>query len=454
VTARYDTIAIGAGPGGRGAARVLAQAGQRVAIVEAELVGGECPFWACIPSKTLLRPGEALAADKRIAGVGRGRIDWPAVAAYRDYMNSGLDDSSKAAAMQKAGVEVLRGRGRITAPGNVSVGERNFTASNIVLATGTTPSLPDVAGLEDVEYWTSREATTLREVPSSAIVLGGGPVGIELAQMFHRFGSEVTLVHPGARLLEREHWSVGELLDELLRDEGISVHTDAAAESVAPLQDGVGGVSMTLRGGAQIAAEQLVIATGRKPRVEDLGLQEVGVRVGERGVEIDESCRAAEGIWAVGDVTGVAPFTHVAAYQARIAAASILGGHSVADYSAVPRVVFGDPEVACVGIVPEKNGSGLLIAQSDLSGSDRTATYGRDLRGHLGLAAAPDRQILLGAWAIGPLAGEWIHQAALAVKAQIPLSVLADSIIQFPTFSELFGTLARDLHSRASGSSG
>lgn len=447
----YDTIVVGAGPGGRGAARALAQAGQRVAIVESELVGGECPFWACIPSKTLLRPGEALAADERIAGVGRGRIDWPAVAAYRDYMNSELDDSSKAAAMETAGVEVLRGRGRIGAAGGVLVGERNFTATNVVLATGTTPSLPDVAGLEDVEYWTNREATTLHEVPSSAIVLGGGPVGVELAQMLHRFGCEVTLVHTGPRLLEREHHSVSELLGELLRGEGISVHTDAEAESVAPLQGGVDGVSMTLRGGAQIAAERLIVATGRKPRVEDLGLEQAGVRIGERGVEIDASCRAAEGIWAVGDVTGVAPFTHVAAYQARIAAASILGDPSVADYSAIPRVVFGDPEIACVGAVPAEAESDILIAQSDLSESDRTETYGCGLRGHLGLAADPDRQILLGAWAIGPLAGEWIHQAALAVKAQIPLSVLADSIIQFPTFSELFGTLARDLHSRANG---
>ncbi len=450
MSARYDTIVIGAGPGGRGAARVLAKAGQRVAIVESELVGGECPFWACIPSKTLLRPGEALAADKRIDGVGRGRIDWPAVAAYRDYMNSGLDDSDKAASLEKAGVEVLRGRGRIGA-GGVSMGERNLATPNVVLATGTTPSLPDIAGLEQVEYWTSREATTLHEVPPSAIVLGGGPVGIELAQMLHRFGSEVTLVHPGARLLEREHHSIGELLGELLRDEGISVRTGADADSVAPLQGSADGVSMTLLGGAQIAAERLVIATGRKPRVEGLGLKEAGVRIGERGVEIDASCRAAEGIWAVGDITGVAPFTHVAAYQARIAAASILGEPAVADYSAIPRVVFGDPEIACVGVVPAEAESDLLIAQSDLSESDRTETYGRGLRGHLGLAADPDRQILLGAWAIGPLAGEWIHQAALAVKARIPLSVLADSIIQFPTFSELFGTLARDLHSRARG---
>jgi pyruvate/2-oxoglutarate dehydrogenase complex dihydrolipoamide dehydrogenase (E3) component len=447
---RYDTVVIGAGPGGRGAARTLTQAGQRVAMVEAELVGGECPYWACIPSKTLLRPGEALTADERIAGVGRGTIDWPAVVAYRDYMNSGLDDSSKASAAQKAGIDVLRGRGRIDAPGQVSVAGRDLVAENVVIATGTTPSLPELPGLRDVEYWTNREASTLREVPASAIVLGGGPVGIELAQMLHRFGSQVSLVHPGPRLLEREHHSVGELLGELLCAEGISVHTDANAESVAAVGDSPGWVTMTLRGDAQqLTAERLVIATGREPRVEDLGLEEAGVRIGERGVEVDASCRAAEGIWAIGDVTGVAPFTHVAAYQARIAAASILGKPSIADYRAIPRVVFGDPEIACVGTVPGEE-DGLLVAQSDLSAIDRTETYGRGLRGHLGLAADPKRRVLLGAWAIGPLASEWIHQAALAVKAQIPLGMLADSIMQFPTFSELFGMLARELHSQTS----
>jgi pyruvate/2-oxoglutarate dehydrogenase complex dihydrolipoamide dehydrogenase (E3) component len=452
---RYDTIVIGAGPGGRGAARALAQAGQRVGMVEAELVGGECPYWACIPSKTLLRPGEALVADERIAGVGRrGTIDWQAVVAYRDYMNSGLDDSSKAEAMETAGVEVLRGRGRIDAPGRVSVGERKLTATNVVLATGTTPSLPDIPGLKDVEYWTNREATTLREVPSSAIVLGGGPVGIELAQMLHRFGSEVSLVHPGPRLLEREHHTIGELLGELLDAEGISVHTSTDVESVAASDGSARLVSLSTRDGDEILAQRLVLAAGRKPRVEDLGLREVGVRIGERGIEVDAGCKAAEGIWAVGDVTGVAPFTHVAAYQARIAVASILGEPADADYSAIPRVVFGDPEIACVGVVPEETHQDILLAQSDLSEIDRTETYGRDLRGHLGLAADSDRQVLLGAWAIGPLASEWIHQAGLAVKAQIPLGVLADSIMQFPTFSELFGMLARDLHSQASASGG
>jgi pyruvate/2-oxoglutarate dehydrogenase complex dihydrolipoamide dehydrogenase (E3) component len=445
---RYDTIIIGAGPGGRGAAKTLAQAGQRVAMVEAELVGGECPYWACIPSKTLLRPGEALAADQRIAGVGKGTIDWLAVVAYRDYMNSGLDDSDKATAAEKSGIDVFRGRGRIVAPGRVSVAGHDFTAQHIILATGTTPGLPELAGLKDVDYWTNREATSLREIPTSAIVLGGGPVGTELAQMLRRFGSEVTLVHAGARLLEREHHSVGELLGELLGAAGIVVHTEANAESVASPGGSSGPVSVAIQGGAQITAERLVIATGRRPRVEDLGLDEAGVRIGKRGIEVDGSCRAAEGIWAVGDVTGIAPFTHVASYQARIAAASILGRPAIADYSAIPRVVFGDPEVACVGLIPDAQHNDLLIAQSDLSAVDRTETYGQGLRGHLGLAADPKRGIVLGAWAVGPLASEWIHQAALAVKAQIPLGVLADSVMQFPTFSELFGVLARDLHSR------
>ncbi len=448
----YDAVVIGAGPGGRGAAKILAQKSQKVAMIEAELVGGECPYWACIPSKTLLRPGEALAADERIAGVGSGTIDWPAVVAYRDYMNSGLDDSKKTSTAEKAGIEVLRGRGRVAGPGRVSVDGWDLHTERIVIATGTTPGIPELEGLSDIEYWTNREATSLREVPASAIVLGGGPVGIELAQMLHRFGSEVSLIHPGPRLLEREHHSVGELIEETLCAEGMAVHTGTGAESVAPRGDGRDGISMTLQDGERIKAERLVIAAGRRPRVEELGLEQVGVRVGERGIEVDEHCRAAEGIWAVGDVTGIAPFTHVAAYQARVAAADMLGGTAVADYSAIPRVVFGDPEIACVGIVPG-DGDELLTAQADLSESDRTETYGRGLRGHLGLAADPKRGIVLGAWAVGPLAGEWIHQAALAIKAQIPLAVLADSIMQFPSFSELFGTLTRDLHSQSTHTS-
>lgn len=446
----YDTIVIGAGPGGHGAAKALAKAGQRVAIVESELVGGECPYWACIPSKTLLRPGEALAADRRVPGVGRGTITWPAVVDYRDYMNSGLDDSGKVAAAEKLGIDVLRGRARIDAPGRVLVEGRSLSAESIVLATGTTAAIPELPGLAEVDYWTNREATSLREVPGSAIVLGGGPVGVELAQMLFRFGARVTLVHAEERLLEREHRSVGGLLAELLSAEGIAVRTGVQAVSVAKAGD-AGGVMLALEGGEAIDAERLVIATGRRPRIHDLGLAEVGVRCSERGIDVDERCRAAKGIWAVGDVTGIAPFTHVAAYQSRIAAADILGEQALADYRAIPRVVFGDPEIACVGLVPDDGGDAegdaLLIAQADLGASDRTETYGCGLRGHLGLVAERERGIVLGAWSVGPLASEWIHQAALAVKARIPLAVLADSIIQFPTFSELFGELARDLHS-------
>jgi pyruvate/2-oxoglutarate dehydrogenase complex dihydrolipoamide dehydrogenase (E3) component len=448
----YDTIVIGAGPGGRGVAGTLAQAGQRVAMIESELVGGECPYWACIPSKTLLRPGEALAADRRVPGVGRGAIDWPAVVDYRDFMNSGLDDSGKVAAAERLDIDVLRGRGRIDAPGRVSVAGRSLATRNIVVASGTAAAIPELPGLAEVDYWTNREATSLREVPDSAIVLGGGPVGVELAQMLHRFGAHVTLVHSERRLLEREHRSVGELLAELLRAEGIAVHTAAQAVSVSRVGASADHVALALADEEVIEAQRLVIATGRRPRTHDLGLAELGVKCSERGIEVDERCRATEGVWAVGDVTGVAPFTHVAAYQARIAAADILGARALADYRAIPRVVFGDPEVACVGLVPgDAPGDaqdGLLIAQAELSASDRSETYGCGLRGHLGLVAERKRGIVLGAWAVGPLASEWIHQPALAVKAQIPLAVLADSIVQFPTFSELFGDLARELHSQ------
>ena len=263
-------------------------------------MGGECPYWACIPSKALLRPGEALAADRRVVGLRGGTIDWPAVVDYRDYMNSGLDDSGKVSAAQKLGIEVLRGEGRIDARGQVMVAGEKLNAENIVIATGTTAAIPELSGLDRVSYWTNRDATSLREVPSSTIVLGGGPVGVELAQMLQRFGSQVTLVHTEARLLDREHHSIGELLAELLGAEGILVHTGVHAVSVARQHENSNTVSLTIEGGEKLSAERLVIATGRQPRVASLGLAQVGVGCTQRGIKVDASCRAAEGIWAVG----------------------------------------------------------------------------------------------------------------------------------------------------------
>lgn len=443
---RFDAVVIGAGPGGRHAARGLVAADLRVAVVESELVGGECPFWACIPSKTLLRPVEAREEAGHVAGLHRPALDWAEVARYRDYMVSGHDDSAKAAALEKLGIEIVRGRGRLDGPGRVVVGDRALQAERIVLAPGTTSAIPPIDGLDRVAYWTNREATAMEDVPESAVVLGGGPVGVELGQMLARFGARTTIVEAAPRLLARETTAVSELLGELLEGDGIAVRTGAKADGVEPAG---AGVRVRLDAGDPVEAERLVVAVGRKPRTEGLGLDSLGIEPAEGGVvAVDAHCRAGERVWAVGDVTGVAPFTHVASYQARVAVDDILGRPRDADYRAVPRVVFSDPEVAAVGETPEQareRGVEVTTATGALSDLDRTETYGYDLEGAYGVAADSGAGIVVGAWAVGPLASEWIHPMALAIQARVPLRVLGESMAQFPTFAEAWPTAAREL---------
>ena len=442
----FDAVVLGAGPGGRGAARRLAKAGMRVAMVESELVGGECPFWACIPTKALLRPIEASSEAAHVAGLGEPPRQWQEIAAYRDYMNSGLDDRDKARGFALMGVKIVRGHGRIAGPGRVEVDGQELEAGRIVVATGTDSAVPPIDGLEGVDYWTNREATTFTEVPGSVIVLGGGPVGLELGQIFSRYGAEVTIVEAADRLLPREAPAVGEQLLESLTEEGITVRLGLSADAVEQTD---GGVSVRLAGGEQLAAERLVLAAGRTPRVGGIGLDSVGIEPGKAGIEVDEHCRAAEGVWAVGDVTGVSPFTHVAAYQAAIACADILGDDPrPADYRAIPRVVFTWPEAAAVGLTPdqaEERGLETTVATADLARVDRTETYGQGLGGVLGVLADTRREVLVGAWAVGPLASEWIHTLVLAIKAEVPVRVLRDTVMQFPSFSEAIVTAVRRL---------
>ena len=441
----FDAVVIGAGPGGRGVAKRLVGAGLSVAMVEAELVGGECPFWACIPTKALLRPVEAVGEAGHVAGIEARVADLDAVLEYRDYMNSGLEDDAKAKAFADRGIEIVRGRARIDGPGRVRVGGRELTTERTVIATGTTATVPLIDGLADADPWTNREATAMPAVPESAVVLGGGPVGIELGQMLARFGARTTIVEAGERLLAREDPEVSALLADVLGEDGIDLRIGSAAERVERSAD---GVTVTLDSGDEVHAERVVVAVGRTPRTDDIGLETVGIEPGEQGIEIDERCRAADGVWAVGDVTGIAMFTHLAAYQSRIVAADILGDPRPADYRAIPRVVFCDPEVAGVGLTRAQADEQGLRTESttvDLAQADRTETYGRDLVGTFGVVADTEREVLVGAWAVGPLASEWIHQPALAIKAQVPLAVLRDSVSQFPTFSELMLTAVEQL---------
>jgi pyruvate/2-oxoglutarate dehydrogenase complex dihydrolipoamide dehydrogenase (E3) component len=442
---RYDVVVIGSGSGGRGASKRLAGGGMRVAMVERELVGGECPFWACIPSKALLRPVEVVSEARHAPGLSAPALSWPEVSRYRDYMNSGLDDSQKFAAYSDMGIEIIRGEGRLVSAGQVEVNGRRLTSERIIVATGSVAAIPDIDGLAGVEYWTNREGTSFQQVPRSTVVLGGGPVGIELGQLLCRYGSEVTIIEGGERLLAREHPSVGATLADLLGREGIDVRTGVEAKRV---EAGSGLSRVVLGDGSVLEGERLLVATGRQPTVEGIGLEAVGVEFDQHGIKVDHRCRAAPGVWAVGDVTGVAPFTHVAGYQARLAVADIQGREVRADYRAIPRVVFSDPEVAAVGLTPEgANEAGLDTAEVvvGLDELDRTDTYGTDLEGCLGLLADRRRQVLVGAWAVGPLAGEWIHTLVMAVKAEVPLGVLRDMIIQFPSFSEAIQVAAERL---------
>ena len=442
----YDAVILGAGPAGEVATGILAEAGLRVALVERELVGGECGYWACIPSKTLLRPPEARQESQRAPGVSTPELDWHRVAAYRDWMIRDLDDARAVAGYEDRGVSVFKASGRIVGPGRVDVGSQVLETHHVIVATGSDPWIPEIPGLAEAGYWTNREATTLREIPSSAVFLGGGAVGVELGQMLARFGSRVTIVQAADRLLDREDVEVGRLIADELRSDGVELALGRRATRVR--REGAVRV-VELDDGGEVSGEVLVVSAGRRPRVAGLGLDAVGIVTGERGIPIDERCRAAENVWAIGDVTGVALFTHVGKYQARVATANILGEARVADYRAVPRVVFSDPEVAAVGLTAEQaEERGLVVSAVTLdlaSAIARPYTYEENPRGHLGLVVDRERDTLVGAWAVAPLAGEWIHQAVLAIRAEIPVTVLLDTIAQFPTFSEAYVSALRSL---------
>jgi dihydrolipoamide dehydrogenase len=442
----FDVVVLGAGPGGEVAVNTLLNAGKSVALVENELIGGECTNWGCIPSKTLLRATDLNGQSARAAGVWPAELDWPTLSDYRDWMVSDHDDSQRVAGYEERGVTVVKARGRITRPGRVEVAGRTLEADAIVVSTGADAVIPPITGLADVAYWTNREVTATKEIPPSAVFIGGGVVAVELSQFLARFGTKVTIVQGPPRLADREDPQISELLGKILEEDGIELRLGRRAVAV---REEAGEKIVELDDGTTARGAEVVVATGRRPRTQDIGLETVGIEPGQRGIEIDERCRAADGVWAAGDVTGVAMFTHVAKYQARIACADILGREAYADYRAVPRVVFTDPEVAAVGMTEgqaRQAGIDAVTSTIDLPTSvARSYTYERDARGTFSVTVDRQRGVLVGAWAVAPLASEWIHTAVLAIRAEIPVAVLNDTIAQFPTFSEAFGYALRAL---------
>ncbi|MFE5587729.1 dihydrolipoyl dehydrogenase family protein [Kitasatospora sp. NPDC056531] len=446
-----DVIVIGLGPGGEHAAGRLAESGLDVVGIEAELVGGECPYWGGIPSKMMIRAGNLLAETRRVPGMaGRSQVtpDWTPVAdRIRDEATDDWNDQVAVDRLTGKGGRFIRGRARLAGPRRVAVNGQELTARRgVVIATGTRPTAPPVPGLAGVPYWTNRDAIAAKELPESLLVLGGGAIGLELAQVFARFGSAVTVVEALDRLLPVEEPEVGRLIAPVLQREGIEIRTGARA--VRAEHDGP-TFTLHLDGGELLTAERLLVATGRRADLSELGLDTVGLDPAARAVPTDGQLRAADGLWAIGDVTGHGAFTHVAMYEAEIAVRDILGDPGPeADYRALPRVTFTDPEIGAVGLTERQArdaGLNVRTGTTQLPSATRGWIHKAGNEGFIKLVADADRGVLVGATSAGPMGGEVLYGLAVAIQARVPIARLRHMIFAYPTFHRAVEAALADL---------
>jgi pyruvate/2-oxoglutarate dehydrogenase complex dihydrolipoamide dehydrogenase (E3) component len=436
----FDLIIIGGGSAGEAAAHLATGRGARVAIVDRELFGGSCPFWACMPSKALLH---AAAVH-----VGGGSYDWRRASDFRDWMINREqidwpDDTSHVRSLESAGACVLRGTGRFEAPGIVAVdgpeGTRRLAAPAVIVAVGSQPRVPNIPGLEEAGYWTNREGTTTRELPRSLAIMGAGPTGVELAQVYARFGVPVTLIHKYERILHREHPRSSQVLAEALEADGVSLRRGPVRE-VLPSGGADGAHRLLLADGSSVEAQQILVATGRRVPLDELNLAAIGVTDADLEAA-QQSLRLADGVYLVGDALDAEMHTHVAHYDGEAAARMAMGDAFSPDLTAIPRGVYTEPEIASVGLqVDEARDRGIDAVEHSLDLARTAKGYVLEAKGHVSIVVDRARRTLVGAFIAGPGAAEAIHEAVLAMKTGTTIDVLADTIHAFPTTARVLGT--------------